>query len=357
MRSLPTRPALVLLGLALVVGVCIWLLLDTPDSLLRGQPPRQGPTVQADETVVVQIDPGDSAATIARKLEESDVIDSARLFRALATLMGVSDQLEAGDYEFHKGASAAVAVQRISRGITASHLVAIPEGLRSKEIGALLEQNGVVSAAGFQNALPGQYDASFIVELPPGAGLEGFLFPATYGFALDVTATDVIEQMLQAFDERYLSDIQPLLSSSSLSLNEIVTLASIVEREAQLQEERPVIASVFLNRLAEGMALEADPTVQYALGNDPAAVAEFGYWKRDLTIADLAIDSPYNTYAHAGLPPGPIANPGLDSILAVLRPAQTDYLYFVARPDGSHAFAATLEEHLNNICQIDPSRC
>jgi UPF0755 protein len=351
------RRALVLLGLIALAGACVWLLLGTPGSLLNGRPPRLGPEPQPNETVVVHVDQGDSAATIGRKLEQSGVIDSARLFRVLASLMGVGAKLEAGDYEFHKGESAAVAVQRISQGITASRIVTIPEGLRAEEIGALLERTGVVSAQDFRNTLAEQYTASFLEALPPGSGLEGFLFPATYGLPAQIAPHQVVQQLVAAFDERYRAQIQPLLASSNLSLLDAVTLASIVEREARLPEERPIIASVFLNRLAAGMALQADPTIQYALGSDPASAARFGYWKRDLTLADLAIDSPYNTYVHAGLPPGPIANPGLDSILAVLKPAQTDYLYFVARPDGSHAFAATLEEHLNNICQIDPSRC
>ena len=123
------------------------------------------------------------------------------------------------------------------------------------------------------------------------------------------------------------------------------------EREAQVAEERPIIADVFLKRLRRGMPLEADPTVQYALGNDPASVTRHGYWKQELTEADLEVDSPYNTYRNTGLPPGPICNPGLDSIEAVVRPAQTNYLYFVARADGSHVFAETLEEHLRNIEQ------
>jgi UPF0755 protein len=357
MSSQQARPAVVLAAVLAIGVVCVWLLMGTPGSLLTGQPHRLGPGPQLDETVIVRIDQGDSAAAIAAKLEESDVIQSARLFRTLATLMGVGGKLAAGDYEFHRGESAAVAVQRISLGITASRLITIPEGWRGEEIGVLLEENGVVPAAEFRQALLGQYDAEFLAELPSGAGLEGFLFPATYGFALGVTPAQAVQQLLDAFDGRYAEHVQPLLAASSLSLYDAVTLASIVEREAQVPEERPIIASVFLNRLAEGIALEADPTVQYALGNDPASVAEYGYWKGDLTIDDLAVDSPYNTYAHAGLPPGPIANPGLDSILAVLQPARTDYLYFVARPDGSHAFAATLEDHLNNICEIDPGRC
>jgi UPF0755 protein len=347
--------ALMLLALAPIFGVCVWLLVGTSGSLVTGQPGRLGPEPQ-DETVVVHIDTGDSASAIADKLREGGVIESARLFRVLVSLMGVSNKLEAGDYEFTKIASTAIVAQRISLGITSSRAVTIREGLRSQEIGALLERDGIVPANDFQAALAESYDASFLSALTPGVGLEGFLFPATYGAPQETGAHDMVQQMLDAFDDRYASDIQPLLADSTLSMFEAVTLASIVEREAQRPEERPVIASVFLNRLAAGIPLQADPTVQYALGSDPASVAQFGYWKRDLTLNDLATDSPYNTYVHPGLPPGPIANPGLDPILAVLQPAQTDYLYFVARPDGSHVFAETLEEHQRNVCSIDPTR-
>jgi len=131
----------------------------------------------------------------------------------------------------------------------------------------------------------------------------------------------------------------------------VVTLASIVEREAVEPSERPIIASVFLNRLRAGIALQADPTVQYAVGQNNPSVAKYGYWKKDLTLDDLQVDSPYNTYVHPGLPPGPIANPGLASINAVVRPASTNYLYFVAKNDGTHVFAETLEEHLRNVEQ------
>lgn len=353
-----TARVIVLLGLSVVAGACIWLLLGTPGSLLNGQPSRFGPKTQTDQIVTIHVGQGDSAATIGHKLEQSSAIDSARLFQVLAALMGVGDNLEAGDYEFHKGESVLTAVQRISQGITASRVVTIPEGLRSEEIGALLERSGIVSAGAFRASLAGQYNAPFLQALPSGSsGLEGFLFPATYGFPLQITPHQTVQQLLDAFSERYRKQIQPLLARSNLSLHDLVTLGSIIEREAQLPKERPIIASVFLNRLAAGMPLQADPTVQYTLGSDPASAAQFGYWKRDLTLADLSIDSPYNTYVRAGLPPGPIANPGLDSILAVLKPAQTDYLYFVARPDGSHAFAATLQEHLRNVCNIDPARC
>ncbi len=132
-------------------------------------------------------------------------------------------------------------------------------------------------------------------------------------------------------------------------MNEVVTLASIIEREAKVPSERPIMAQVFLSRLAQAIPLEADPTVQYALAADPKSVAAYGYWKKELSAVDLRINSLYNTYQVSGLPPGPICSPGLEAIRAVLKPASTHYLYFVAKPDGSHLFAETFEEHLKNI--------
>jgi UPF0755 protein len=348
--------ALVLLGLAGLLALGVWLLSGTPGSLVNEEPGRMGPTRHPGEVVVVHVGEGDSASEIGEALEDAGVIESGRLFRVLASLMAVGDDLEAGDYEFERGTTALTAARRISQGITARRIVTIPEGLRSEEIAQALEEHDVVSAADFRNALSQQYTASFLSELPPGAGLEGFLFPATYGFPSATTPHDAVRQLIAAFDARYEETIRPRLPGSGRSLLEVVTLASIVEREAVLAEERPVIASVFLNRLASGLPLQADPTVQYAVAAEPENVAQFGYWKQELSLADLAIASPYNTYVNVGLPPGPIANPGLDSILAVLEPADTNFLFFVARPDGSHVFAETLEEHRQNVCAIDPTR-
>jgi UPF0755 protein len=349
-------PVLVLLALAAMVGAGVWLLSETPGTLVNEDAPLLGPTREpAGEVIVVTVTEGDSAEEIGDKLEDAGVVESARLFRVLASLLGVSDDMSAGDYEFESTVTALTAVQRISQGVTASRVVTIREGLRSEEIGDLLEERGVVASADLRAALSQDYSASFLASEPAG-GLEGFLFPATYGFSRSVTAHEAVQQMLDAFDQRYREEIRALLPQTSLSLREAVTLASIVEREAGVPEERATIASVFLNRLALGLPLQADPTVQYAVGNDPANVAQFGYWKEELSLADLALPSPYNTYVNVGLPPGPIANPGLDSILGVLRPAETNFLFFVARPDGTHAFAETLEEHRQNVCALDPSR-
>lgn len=350
-------PVLVLLGLAALLGVGVWLLSETPRTLVNEKPPLLGPTREpAGELIVITVNEGDSAEEIGEKIEDAGVIESARLFRVLASLLGVSDDMAAGNYEFERKETALSAVRRVSQGVTASLVVTIPEGLRVEEIGELLEERSVLSADEFLAALGESYVAPFL-EAGPDGGLEGFLFPATYGFSRSVTPDEAVQQMLDAFDQRYREEIRPLLpQAGGRSLRQVVTLASIVEREAVVPEERPRIASVFLNRLALGLPLQADPTVQYAAGNDPASVQQFGYWKEELTLADLALTSPYNTYVTVGLPPGPIANPGLDSILAALRPAETNFLFFVARPDGSHAFAETLEEHRHNVCALDPSR-
>ena len=193
----------------------------------------------------------------------------------------------------------------------------------------------------------------FLADRPAGSptDLEGFLFPDTYQFPKDSEATRVVSIMLQNWDRRVSADLREKAAARGLTLYEVVTLASIVEREAVVDGERPTIAGVYLNRLAREMRLEADPTVQYALGRD----ATTGRWWTPLTIDQVQnTDSPYNTYRVGGLPPGPICNPGLASIRAVANPEQTDYLYFVANKragDGSHIFALTFDEHLANVRQ------
>lgn len=353
-QLIPAAATLVLLAL-LAVGV--WLLYETPGTLVNDAPPRFGPTHEPGSVVVIHVGEGDSAAQTGEALEQAGVIQSGRLFRILASLLGVGDHLSPGDYEFEKGVTALTAVQRINQGITASNVVTVREGLRSEEIADLLEENNVVSAADFRAALVDHYDEPFLASLD-SSRVEGVLFPATYGFARDTTGHDAVDQMLKAFEQRYEDAVRPGLSPApnGLSLLQVVTLASIVEREARVPAERQIIASVFLNRLKAGIPLQADPTIQYALGSDPASVSQYGYWKTELSEADLAVDSPYNTYANVGLPPGPISNPGLDSMKAVLEPAHTNYLFFVARSNGSHAFAETLEEHQRNVCEIDPNR-
>jgi len=352
-RLLPL--AIVAAALA-AVGLVAWIVAGTPSAVLQNEPSLPVlPTPSGMDAVSVEVAPGESAGDISRRLEEAGVIESARLFRILVALMGVEDEMVAGRYEFDRGMPTLQVIGRLRQGITMPLTVTVPEGLRSEEVALVMEREGIVKADDFRRALASEaYDFAFLAERPGGAGLEGYLFPATYGFSRGVTAEEVVRRMLAAFDTQVTPELRQAIQASDLTLHEAVTLASIVEREAVRPEERPLIAGVFLNRLRLGMPLGADPTVQYALANDPVSVERFGFWKQGLTTEDLEVDSPYNTYVNGGLPPGPIANPGLASLEAVAHPTETSYLYFVAKQDGSHVFAETLEEHLRNVEEYQP---
>jgi UPF0755 protein len=348
MRFLP----LVGILLAVVmVAIGIWQITETPGSVVKEEPPTVLPTSTPGESIIITIQEGESAQEVGDELEDEGVISSGLLFRVLVALEGYEDKLVAGDYEFEKRMPTLEVIERIRRGQTAPLVVTIREGVRAEEIAEIMEEKNVVSAEDFLEAIKIWYEFSFLYTKPYWANLEGYLFPDTYFFNRNMTAEEVVLQILENFDQRLDSELRDEAAVAGLSVHTVLTLASIVEREAQVPEERPIIAGVFLKRLRRGMPLEADPTVQYALGNDPASVAKYGYWKEELTQADLEVDSPYNTYRNTGLPRGPICNPGLDSIRAVIRPEETDYLYFVARADGSHVFAETFEEHLRNIEQ------
>jgi len=338
-----------ILGVLAMVGIAIWQVRETPDDLLKGEPPPVGRTPSSSQTVLVTVLKGESVNDVGERLEEEGRVSSAILFRILVALEGYEGQLVAGDYEFEQGMPAVQVIDRLHRGVTSPLVVTVREGMRAEEIADLMQSQGVVSRQAFLDAIEGSYDFAFLRNKPVSANLEGYLFPDTYFFGRTTTVEDAVKQMLENFDSKFSEELRQEAASLGLSVHTVVTVASIVEREAQVAEERPIIAGVFLRRLRLGMPLEADPTVQYAVGNDPQSVAEYGYWKTELTREDLEIDSPYNTYRRWGLPPGPIGNPGLDSIVAVVRPAQTNYLYFVAKPDGSHAFAETLQEHLANV--------
>jgi UPF0755 protein len=330
-----------------------WVVYGTPGDVYDGTARAVGSAPSGDgEPVRLTVAEGESARDIGRALERAGVVRSSRLFEVVVGITGVGSALEAGDYEFERDMPAVMVVQRIAQGRTVSRQVNIREGLRIEEIGELLEREGVVARQAFLDALvKSQYREPFLADVP-SESLEGFLFPATYEFARETTADQVVATLLRGFQDNVAARLQ--LEGQDMTLAQAVTLASIVEREAATDEERPVIASVFLNRLRLGIALQADPTVQYALAADPASVEAYGWWKLGLTFDDLEIDSPYNTYVHAGLPPGPIANPGFDAIRAVVQPERTNYLFFVARNDGTHVFAETLEEHLNNVRQYQP---
>ncbi len=352
MRLLPPRRLLPFIAVFLTLvmtGLAIWQITESPGAI-PDVGPGAAPSPTPGESVEVSVKPGQSPRDIGDLLEKQGVIDSGIQFRVLVSLLGYDQLLQAGDYEFERGTPALVAVYRMRRGVISSRYVTVVEGWRLEQIAQALDDKAIYPGYEFLAATrAGGYDFEFLRDLDSGQSLEGYLFPATYYFRRSDTAHDIVARMLQAFDQNVTLELRQEAARAGLTLHEVVTIASIIEREAQVPSERPIMAQVFLKRLRLGMALEADPTVQYAVASDPVSVRQYGYWKQELTAADLETDSPYNTYRYFGLPPGPIANPSLDSITAVIRPARTNYLYFVAKPDGSHAFAETLQEHQENV--------
>ena len=306
-------------------------------------------------TITFTVDQGESARAISQALKQAGIIQSTELFDELTSLEGLQNGLASGQYDLSADMPASEIIARLHQGAASAFKVTIPEGKRVEEVAAILQQAGVVRAADFLAALrAGGYNYDFLPGDTKGSTLEGFIFPDTYSFPKHNTAADVVNTMLKDFGQRVTPELRAAFKQEGLTLDQAVTLASIVEREAQDPTERPIIASVFFNRMKAGMPLQSDPTVQFVLAGDPKSVAAFGWWKKDLTLDDYKVASPYNTYINPGLPPGPIANPGLASLQAVAHPAQTKYLYFVAKGDGTHAFAETFDEHQANIAKYQP---
>ncbi len=341
----------ILVGWRAIQNVGGWAL-ASPQPVAVGTPAAAG-----GQTITIKIEKGETARTIGDKLQKAGVVRSATWFRMLAEIDGIQNDLAAGTYTFQPDTDTEAVLQRIKAGYYAPQiLVTIPEGLRIEQVADLLEKKGVVQAQPLLDAIragqaPSDLPAlgDLLNDRPQGSSLEGYIFPDTYYFPIKATPADVLRTMLNALGDRFDPDLRAAVKAEGLTDYQALTLASIVEREAQVPSERPIIASVYLNRLKAGMPLQADPTVQYAIAQDAASINSFGWWKQQLTQDDLKIQSPYNTYLNAGLPAGPICNPGRDAIAAVAHPAQTNYLYFVAKGDGSHAFAATLAEHNANV--------
>jgi UPF0755 protein len=305
------------------------------------------------------ITPGETADTIARNLQRSNIIHDPDLFINYTRFYGLDARLAAGEFFI----SPQLTVPEIAHGLAEGRLRQIPvrflEGWRLEEMAATLARTtpARVNAVEFEAiaARRQHFDLHpypFLAALPADATLEGFLFPDTYILPPDADAAYLLEAMLRNFDRQVTPAMRQAYGAQGLSLREAVIVASIVEREAVVAEERPLIASVFLNRIAEGMYMQADPTVQYAVGFQPATNS---WWKSPLSLDDLHVDSPYNTYLYGGLPPGPIANPGLAALEAVAFPAVTPFLFFVADCDveenGRHLFSMTYEEHLANVAR------
>jgi UPF0755 protein len=287
---------------------------------------------------LVEIRHGQRTATILEHLQTQGVIRDPYMPLIYMKLLRRSDSIKAGVYEFSKPMSAAQVIDKLVRGDVALKSVTIREGLDRFAVGRLFAAEGLGTDAEWEKATA---DPEAIHDIAPQAtSLEGYLFPDTYKFSPGTTAKTIVHAMVQNFRTHFGSELAYI--TTGLDAHQTVTLASIVETEAKLPQERPIVASVYLNRYRRGMLLGADPTVIYAL-----KLAH--RWDGNIRKADLDIDSPYNTYRKPGLPPGPIANPGVASLRAAAAPASSSFLYFVAKHDGSHAFSTTIEEHNRNV--------
>lgn len=310
------------------------------------------------------VEPGTPARTIGKNLVAAGLIEDDLLFEAYVRVNGLAARLEAGTFILAPSMTMAEIVEALQQAEAASVTITIPEGWRLEQIVEYLDEAGIF--AGSEGALeqyrsqvisgdltgldPARY--AFLQDRPAGASLEGYLFPETYEIPAQGTLpADVLSRQLDTFAARVIPAYEEAVQAGTTAydLHTVLTLASIVEREAVVPQERPDIAGVYLNRLAVGMRLEADPTVQYAMGYQEESGQ---WWKTPVFLEEYSgVISPYNTYLNDGLPPGPIASPGLSSIQAVLTPAQHEYLYFVAVPDGTgrHVFALTFDEHVVNV--------
>ena len=306
------------------------------------------------KAIVFTIEPGESVTQIASRLQSEGLVRDAQLFRLYLRYSKLDSGVEAGQFTLKKTMTIPQIAQALQSGKRGDELtLTIPEGRRIEEVVALVAQQTPISATTFlsltRDARPWAAQYPFLAELPPGASLEGYLFPDTYRLPKDVTAADAVARMLANFDRRVTPAMRDKLAAQKRTLFQAVTLASIVERESAVAQERPVIAGVYSNRLKTGMALDADPTVQYAM----ASAKKQAPWWPQLTQEDYrSVKSPYNTYLNPDLPPGPIASPGLSSIQAAIEPAQTDFYFFRAscNRDGTHLFSKTLEEHAAKAC-------
>lgn len=317
------------LGLATlgVGGYLAWRQLHAPHRAYEGER-------------LLRVKPGTSASAILQQLADEGVIADARLARAYLIYYLDDPPLQAGEYRFNEALSTPQVLDLLLRGQVVTYPMTLIEGLTLDEAAV------AIAAAGFGDVEilkreMGRGDLVFDLD-PQAQDLEGYLYPDTYHFASGIEEDEIVAALVRNFRKRFRRQVEPFLGSYDGTVRELVSLASIIEKEALLDDERAIISSVYNNRLRIGMALYADPTVIFA-------VKQQGTWDGNLRRPDLQLDSPYNTYLYPGLPPGPICSPGVASMVAAANPAETSFLYFVSRNDGSHAFAKTLNEHNQNV--------
>jgi len=292
------------------------------------------PAGESTQAIAISILPGATLKQISSELENHNLIRSASAFRLLANIQKKQTHIQVGEYELNQSMLPMDILKAITSGKTVLHPVTIPEGYRITEIAELLAEKISINKEEFIKETRSK-DLIKTLNITSDS-LEGYLFPETYHFSKHTPEQKIVQAMLNTFKQRITNrNILDQIQKSDMSLHEVITLASLIEKETGMNDERKHISSVFHNRLHRNMRLQTDPTVIYA-------IEEFD---GNIRKKDLNIDSPYNTYRYKGLPPGPIANPGIKSIVAALNPIRSNHLYFVSRKDGSHHFSSNLREH------------
>ena len=322
--------------LALVLGSAVSGIGDST-------PVAQRASYDADTAIYYRLKPGMNSRDIADELVQKGVIQSKFDFWWLARVKGKAAEFKSGTYALKPGMTADAVVAKFVSGETTKIKFTIPEGFGVKEIAKRLADEGIVDEDTFLRKAKRFAPYDYIEKKSEAHYYcEGFLFPDTYTLEGDVDADTILKMMAEDFDQRLTPALREQAAAMNLSIYDLVTLASLVEKEARFAEDRPIIAQVFFKRLRIGMPLQTDTTLQYLMDGP----------KEDVSIEDTKMESPYNTYQHVGLPPGPVASPGMASIEAVLHPADTDYLYFVADRQGHNLYSNTYQEHLAIVDQV-----
>lgn len=281
------------------------------------------------------VPPGATFHEVADTLHRAGLIDNVTVFDLYARYKHLDRNVQAGAYELSRNLNMIQILTALQTAIPEEVYVAIPEGYTIKKTAASLDKGGVIKGSDYMaQAVTGPYSYDFLNGLPPGTSLEGFLFPDTYLIPRTGTAKQLITLQLDTFNKQWTDSRKALAAERHLTPQQVVIIASMIEREARFDVDRPLVASVIYNRLSQGWPLQIDATVLYAKG----------VWQSSVTTADRKIDSPYNTYLHTGLPPGPIANPGIKAIDAALQPATTGYFFYLSDPQGHNHYARTNEE-------------
>ncbi len=329
MKGCLTLIGLVVLIVAAAAGYAAWDLYRYAET----------PMGDSDRPMAVSIPSGQVFGETVRQLQLAGIIRSPRRFEILARLKGLDTKIQAGEYWLSPDATPEKLLQQLATGKVRLHALTLPEGSTIRQYAAIIDEKGLSSAEGFLSAAA---DAALAREYGiPGDTLEGYLFPDTYHFPRGLPPKHLVDHMIARFWSLFKPEWEARARDLNMTLHEIVTLASIIEKETGAAAERKLISSVFHNRLNRNMRLQSDPTVIYGLKN----------FNGNITKKDLETPTPYNTYTIGGLPPGPIANPGAGALEAALYPAKTNHLYFVSRNDGTHHFSGSLKEHNRAVRQ------